>query len=302
LGGTPTCLGNPAGFEFPGAPFTPLSAGLLDYNNNVANSVYHGLTVTALERMGKFFNLTANYTYSHTIDNGNFTTFINLPVNQFDYQAERANSNQDARHRFVANFTASAPNHGFARNFEFSGIVTLQSGRPFTLFVGSGSLGDLAGPNTDRVGGPPVHGTCTSVSNCATLVPRNTYFGDALYSWDARLTRYIHLTERLSLNLSVDAFDVLNRPNIDEVSSVYGSPFFCGASPVIPQHFNDAATRAIQSGSVSCASQQAAAAPPAWLALGMLPESIPNTPNATFGRARTMLNPRQLQFSAKFTF
>ena len=44
---------------------------------------YHGGTVTVIERM-KNFNLTANYTYSHTIDNGNFTTFINLPVNQFD--------------------------------------------------------------------------------------------------------------------------------------------------------------------------------------------------------------------------
>ena len=35
----------------------------------------------------KNFNLTANYTYSHTIDNGNFTTFINLPPNQFDYSS-----------------------------------------------------------------------------------------------------------------------------------------------------------------------------------------------------------------------
>jgi len=258
--------------------------------------------VTALERLGEFFNLTANYTYSHTIDNGNFTTFINLPVNQFDYQAERANSNQDVRHRFVANFTAATPEHSFARNFEFSSIITMQSGRPFTLFVGSGSLGDLAGPNTDRVGGPPVNSTCTSVSNCSTLVPRNTYIGDQLYSWDARLTRYIHLTERVRLNLSVDAFNLLNRPNIDEVTSVYGSPVFCGANPVIPQHFNDATTRAIQNGSVSCASQAAAAAPPAWLALGMLPVSIPAAPNPVFGKARTMLNPRQLQFSAKFTF
>ena len=37
----------------------------------------------------KNFNMTANYTYSHTIDNGNFTTFINLPVNQFDYRGAR---------------------------------------------------------------------------------------------------------------------------------------------------------------------------------------------------------------------
>ena len=296
------CLGNPTGLEFAGAPFTPLSGGLLDYNNNVANSVYHGLTVTAIERLGKYFNLTGNYTYSHTIDNGNFTTFINLPVNQFNYTAERANSNQDARHHFVANFTASTPDHGIARNFEFSSIITLQSGRPFTLFAGNNSLGDLAGSATDRVGGPPVAGTCTSVSNCATLVPRNTYIGEPLYVWDARISRHFQIGERLRMNFSVDAFNLLNRANIDEVTSVYGSPVFCGNSPVIPQHYNDAATLAIQGGSVSCASQQAAANPLAWLSQGMLPVSIPGTPNPVFGRPRTMLNPRQVQFSLKFSF
>jgi hypothetical protein len=102
-----------------------LSNGLDDYNNDVANAVYHGGTVTVIERR-KNFNLTANYTYSHAIDNGNFTTFINLPPNQFDYNAERANSNQDARHRFVANFTATSPNTGWWRNFQFSSIITLQ--------------------------------------------------------------------------------------------------------------------------------------------------------------------------------
>lgn len=85
-------LANPTGLEFAGAPFIRLSAGLLDYNNDVADSVYHGLTVTALERWGKNLNLNANYTYSHVIDNGNFTTFINLPENQFDDRAERANA------------------------------------------------------------------------------------------------------------------------------------------------------------------------------------------------------------------
>ena len=250
-----------------GAPPT-LSGGLLDYNNNVANAVYHGLTLTALERLGKYFNLTANYTYSHTIDNGNFTTFINLPPNQFDYASERANSNQDARHHFVTNFTVDAPQNSFLRNFEFSSIVTLQSGRPFTLFAGQNTFGDVAGLSTDRVGGAPVGSACSSVTNCSTIISRNTYVGDPLYSWDLRLSRSFPLTERVRMNLAVDAFNVLNRGNVDEVNSIYGSPAFCGASPVIPKHYNDATTLAIQQGGVSCATQQAAAAPPAWLGPG----------------------------------
>jgi len=315
-------LANPSGLEFtaPGAPGAPatLSGGLLDYNNNVANAAYNGLTVTAIERLGNYLNLTANYTYSHTIDNGNFTTFINLPPNQFDYASERANSNQDARHRFVTNFTVTAPQHSILRNFAFSSIITLQSGRPFTLFAGNDTFGDLAGGSTDRVGGPPVVGACVSVVDCSSTIGRNTYIGDPLYAWDLRLSRYFQLTEKLRLELSVDAFNALNRPNVDEVTSVYGSPVFCGSTPVVPRHYNDATTMAIQEGvqSVSCASQQATAlqapvtvanpAPPglAFLAAGILPTGtlIPNSPNSIFGLPRTVLNPRQFQFGAKFSF
>lgn len=298
---------NPSGLEFGvpggiGAPPT-LSGGLLDYNNNVANAVYHGLTFTAMERL-KYFRMTANYTYSHTIDNGNFTTFINLPVNQFDYRNERANSNQDLRHNLVANFTATAPEHSFLRNFELSSIITVQSGRPFTLYVGQNTFGDVAGLSTDRVGGAPFTGHCSSVSNCTTTVSRNTYTGAPLRSVDLRLSRNFRIGERMAVNLGMDAFNLFNHPNVDEVSSVYGSPAFCGASPAIPKHYNDATTLAIQRGdaSVNCATQQAAGGPLAWLGDGLLPVTIPGSPNASFGRPRTVFNPRQLQFSLKFSF
>ena len=307
-------LANPSGLEFgvPGIPGTStLSAGLLDYNNDVANAAYHGLTLTVMERV-KYFRMTANYTYSHTIDNGNFTTFINLPPNQFDYASERANSNQDLRHNLVTNFTATAPEHSFLRNFELSSIINLQSGRPFTLYVGQNTFGDVAGLSTDRVGGAPVTGNCSSVSNCSTTVGRNTYTGAPLYSWDLRLSRSFRVSEGKRLDFGVDAFNLLNHPNVDEVTSVYGSPAFCGATPAIPRHYNDATTLAIQqsAASVSCATQQAAGNPGVWVGDGLLPVGIgvpipgqsSTFPNPTFGKPRTMFNPRQLQFSLKFSF
>jgi len=302
-----------------GSGLQTLSGGLEDYNNDVASAKYHGLTVTGIERIGSNFNLTANYTYSHTIDNGNFTTFINLPVNQFDYAAEEANSNQDARHRLVTNFTATTPHTGWWRNFQFSSIITLQSGRPFTLFYGANTLNDVAGGATDRVGGAGVPGAhCATAATCQTMIPRNTYIGDPLYAWDFRLARNFHLSEKFSLEAAVDAFNALNRPNVDEVTSVYGSPVFCGA---IPRHYNDATSLAIQAGSESCpvsanglaipgvgsfartpitdATPGASCFPPTIAASCVL---IPATPNANFGKPRTMLNPRQFQFSAKFIF
>jgi outer membrane receptor protein involved in Fe transport len=302
-------LANPSGLEFgppgppPAGPAATLSAGLLDYNNDVANAVYHGLTLTATERV-KYFRITANYTYSHTIDDGNFTTFINYPTNQFDYAAERGNSNQDLRNHLVTNFTATGPNGTFLRNFELSSIITLQSGRPFTLYAGEDVLGDIAGLDTDRVGGAPIVGTCTSVANCSTTVGRNTYIGPPLYSWDLRLSRKFVIREGKMLDFGVDAFNLLNHANVDEINPIYGSPAFCGANPAIPQRYNDATTRAIQQGapSVSCAAQQAAGNPGAWVADGLLPVGVPKVPNAIFGTPRTMFNPRQLQFSVKFSF
>ena len=314
----------------PDAGLQSMSYGLLDYNNGVANAVYHGGTVTVIERV-KNFNLTANYTYSHTLDNGNFTTFINLPPNQFDFASERGNSNQDARHRLVTNFTALGPEGTFARHFTLSSIITLQSGRPFTIFYGSNTLNDVAGGATDRVGGAPVNGSCTSTATCATMIGRNTYVGDPLYSWDFHLARYFQLREHLKLDLSVDAFNFLNRSNVDEVTSVYGSPVFCGSPAVIPHGYRDGVSRAIQSrsGSAACPVGDGLAIPgvgsfastpittstlAGGTCSGVGPNAnplanvsstclfIPATPNATFGLPRTMLNPRQFQLAAKFSF
>jgi hypothetical protein len=250
--GTPDLLfGKP---HFSGAEFT--NAGLLDFNNNVVNANYHGLTVQAVERMGKYLNINANYTYSKSIDDGNFTTFINMPQNQFDYAAERALSNQDVRHRLVANFTINGPTDGsrYSRNWVLSNIVTLQSGRPFTLFAGFDANGDTNSV-TDRVG----------------LVRRNTYTGDALRSWDTRISRSFALSDHVKFNFSFDAFNLLNRANVDQVDSVYGLPDFFGAA--IPQHYQD----------------------------GIAPPSLPGA-NRDFGKARTVLNPRQVQFGFKLLF
>jgi hypothetical protein len=63
-----------------------------------------------------------------------------------------------------------------------------------------------------------------------------------------------------------DAFNILNRANFDEVYSVYGAPDFVGP---VPLHFGD---------------------------------GITSPADPYFGTPRTALNPRQLQFSAKFTF
>jgi hypothetical protein len=180
-------------------------------------------------------------------------------------------------------------------------------------------LHDLAGGATDRVGGAPITPHCPSTSDCATMIPRNTYVGDKEYTWDFRISRYFQVREKLRLDLSVDAFNVLNRPNVDEVTSVYGSPVFCGRTPVIPQRYNDAVSQAIQQQAASTVCPAGPIAVPggsiaptpitsALPTCSFVPACnpvslfIPSFPNATFGKPRTMLNPRQFQFGLKLSF
>ena len=229
-----------------GRPGTSFGLAWLDGSGNTA---YHGATLQMSERMGSYFHMSANYTFSKALDDGTYVTFVSLPQSLKQRDLERALSNQDVRHRFVANFTAEGPQHTFVRNFELSGIVTLQSPRRFTVFAGFDANQD-GNPITDRLGS----------------LARNTYQGDKLQTIDLRLTRKFRFTERFGMRLSVDAFNLLNRANVDEVFTVYGAPDAIGP---IPMQYKD---------------------------------GIGSPANPSFGQPRTTFNARQFQFAAKFEF
>ena len=206
--------------NIPGPPRgSPGTNGIFYFTDSTGNSAYHGLTLQATEKAGKYFRLNANYTFSKVLDDGKFLVFVDTPQSNAQRNLERAISNQDIRHRFIANFVAAAPQKSFARNFELSSIITVQSPRRFTQFVGFDANND-GNPVNDRVG--------TS--------PRDSYLGDHLRTVDLRLSRAIHFREDRYLQLAVDSFNLFNRANVDEVFTVYGAPDFIGA---VPRHYKD---------------------------------------------------------------
>jgi outer membrane receptor protein involved in Fe transport len=209
--------------NFPAPPGGSIGTnGIFYFTDSSGNSAYHGLTLQANEKLGKYFRLSANYTFSKVLDDGKFLVFVDTPQSNDQRSAERAISNQNIRHRFVADFVADAPEHSFLRNFELSSIVTVQSPRPFTLFVGFDANND-GNPVNDRVGESG----------------RDTYLGDHLRTVDIRVSRLVHLGEKFKLQLSVDCFNLFNRANVDEVFTVYGAPAFVGT---VPQHYKDGVT------------------------------------------------------------
>jgi Carboxypeptidase regulatory-like domain/TonB dependent receptor len=213
---------------YPGIPGVSLFPGFRDPQYSVFfeatskwDSVYDGLLLNFNKRLSHNFSVELAYTYAHSIDDGPNPSFVLIPQdsNGGNFRAERANSADDIRHRFVGNATFTSPQNWnvLLRNFAFSTIVTMQSPDWFTKFAGSDVNGDVFG-NNDRVG----------------TEGRNTFRGDTLQTVDIRLSRTFPIREALKLDLMFEAYNLMNTVNVKYYNTNYGASDFCGPDPTAP--------------------------------------------------------------------
>jgi outer membrane receptor protein involved in Fe transport len=156
---TPTTV---LGFDLPalvppsagslGGPFYPgfsnltgpgLGSFLMESNSN---SNYNSLQATLNKRFSHGLQMLLSYTWSHSIDDysGSDVSDIGVtPGNMVNEQSNYASSDFDRRQRFVASYLYNLPDayrggSTFAKkalnSWSLSGIVTLQSGTPFSIF------------------------------------------------------------------------------------------------------------------------------------------------------------------------
>ena len=114
------------------------------------SSTYHSLQATLQQRMAHGTSFLAAYTWSKSIDNGSEFTVSNTEgqyaQNSKDLAGERGLSAFDARERLVLSYVAKLPfgpgaaymdRNDFVGNvvagWQVSGIVSLQTGQPFTV-------------------------------------------------------------------------------------------------------------------------------------------------------------------------
>ncbi len=156
---TPTTVfGSPTGIFFPptagsqGGPFFPgfsnltapgFGSFLMESNSN---SNYNSLQATLNKRFSHGLQMLLSYTWSHSFDDysGSDVSDIGVvPGNMVNEQSNYATSDFDRRHRFVASYLYNLPDayHGSSafgkkalNTWSVSGIVTLQSGVPFSIF------------------------------------------------------------------------------------------------------------------------------------------------------------------------
>jgi hypothetical protein len=117
------------------------------HGNNAVSSIYHGLTAQAQRRFAQGYSVQVAYTFSRSIDTDSepFGGGPGEAVGSMDVgnlRLDRGLSAFDATHRLAANFVWELP---FLRGqgvipsilggWQFNGIVSLQTGFPFTVWT-----------------------------------------------------------------------------------------------------------------------------------------------------------------------
>lgn len=210
-----------------------------------ASSTYNSLQAELRKRYGHGVQFGTALTYSHSIDNASdymdtAGTFA-LPQNSLR-MSERGSSSFDVRLRSVSNLTADLP-----RGWQLAGIITAQTGQPFTV----NSIFDINrdGNLTDRLnrtdglvvaesdGGRVQLGLAPGTSPSHLLAPdgsdgavgRNTFRAPGLFTVDLALSNAVSINERQKLILRVEAFNLLNRTHFGIPVRLLEAPGFGSA-------------------------------------------------------------------------
>jgi len=219
-------------------------------------SSYHALHFSLVKRAARGLGVKVNYTYSKAIDLNSAPTSSsgqNQPqsiLNPYDFKLSRGISAFSLRHQFNANFTYPMP---FGRDgvnkahssgllealigeWQWNGIIAIQSGFPFTPLVGSNisGTGDNYNPDVpnwnpdyrdqvilgtpDRWYDPrafkrPTPGTFGNVA-------RGSLTGPGLFALDTSLFKSFKVGEKRTLQFRAEAFNVFNHANFGIPSPV----------------------------------------------------------------------------------
>jgi hypothetical protein len=181
--------------------------GDLFVQTNTGRANYHGATFEIEKRFAAGIGFHGSYTLSRVRSNvDSLANLADLPEGQ-SIEGEMALSRQDVRHRFTLAVLSEVP-AGVAvfRGLRLSGLVSAESGRPFNIFAGRDFNLD-GNPNSDR----------------PALVGRNAYEGPSYASVDIRIGRDVPLSGHARLELTLDVFNLLDRVNVKDINTVWGS-------------------------------------------------------------------------------
>ncbi len=231
-----------------------------------ANSNYNALQFSLRKTSGAL-TLDVAYTYSHSLDNSSDSTDSNF-VNSANLHANYASSNYDQRHILTLAWTYEVPFHGkgFSRSllggWQYSGIMTAQTGTPFSVV--NGVYGDSAGVAdgttgissfADRVGNPFATSNCPPLGegtkgvplfNCAAYTQtkgltfgnsgRNSLNNPRRTNFDMSVFKVFKPKEQLAVQFRAEAFNIFNHTQWNGVNPyVSTTNFFYSTGAHMPR-------------------------------------------------------------------
>ncbi len=221
------------------------------------NSFYHSLQLSAEKRMSHGLTILGNYTWSKSIDdlpNGGGVADVGADTvssrpwdDPLRHQFDRGPSDFDHTHRFVASYVWELPGplraNGLLRQvfrgWQLGGVVSAQTGRPFTVLSGSNNSGTGIGQDrANLIGNPYGPGACAAAKITTSCVDwlnpasfqsnssgtfgnigKGTFRLPGSYTWDMGLSKNFSFTERLKLQFRAEFFNVFNRANFMDDSA-----------------------------------------------------------------------------------
>ncbi len=229
---------------------------------NAVNSIYHGLATQLMKRFSAGYTVQAAYTFSRSIDTdsepfGGGAGELQGTMDVGNISLERGFSAFDARHRFAASFIYEVPLFRKRTDlagrvlggWQVGGIISLQSGFPFTVITSSDYNQD--GVSSDRpnllvatsgvvgkspraflngaFGDPNLLGSIFRPPTTGTNgnLGRNTFRGPGYATVDLSLMKTFRLpwfsSEGSRVEFRSEFFNIFNRVNLRSPSNSLGT-------------------------------------------------------------------------------
>jgi hypothetical protein len=243
------------------------SVNFEDFSPN-SDSHYNALQATLGHHFSRGLYFQGAYTYSKSIDDVSTASvaFVTRVNDQVNARASRGLSDFDRRQRFVASAVYDLPALAESSNlvkavlggWEASGVITLQSGAPFTIFDPAGGTAyNLASPSSTATFSPgfgcgnapgrgsihsrlanwvnsaaytsdPFASLSTGGNSDATVygnTPRNCIIGPPQKNVDLTLEKVFKIGEGQHLRFRTDFFNLFNHPSFaNPPSAVVAAP------------------------------------------------------------------------------
>jgi hypothetical protein len=217
-------------------------------------SHYDALQINWNRRLAGGFTLLGSYVYSKSTDiasNDGNSGLGNQARDPYNWNLDYGPSDFDLKHRFVTSFLYQIPtlsnSNGWTKalvgGWQLNGIVTLQTGLPFSVLAGvDRSLVGVALDHADVHGNVAVYNGESKPAKIAKYfntsafslpaqgtygtVGRNTIYGPGYENFDAGLFKNIPIHEQRRLELRWEVFNVWNHTNLSNPNNSFSSSAF----------------------------------------------------------------------------